>query len=130
MKQKIVIKVQLSSEKCRAKAMKIAAKADGVSSVAVEGSDRDQLVVGGEGVDPANLTRSLRKKLCPAATLLSVEQVKEKVEKNPEVIISSSQSVPNFSELQACYQVYQAPFPNYYIYEAVDDPCPNICSIM
>ncbi|XP_062170185.1 heavy metal-associated isoprenylated plant protein 47-like isoform X2 [Alnus glutinosa] len=127
MKQKIVIKVQLSSEKCRTKAMKIAATADGVSSVAVEGSDRDQLVVGGEGVDPANLTSSLRKKLCPA-TLLSVEEVKEKVEENPEVIIISSQSVSNFSESPAYYQIYQAPFPNYY--EAVYDPYPNNCSIM
>jgi hypothetical protein len=97
--------------------------------VAVEGSERDQLVVGGEGVDPANLTSSLRKKLCPAATLLSVEEVKEKVEKNPEVIISSSQSVTNFSEyLPAYYQIYQAPFPN--SYEVVYDPYPNNCSIM
>jgi len=87
--------------------------------VAVEGSERDQLVVGGEGVDPANLTSSLRKKLCPAATLLSVE----------EVIISSSQSVTNFSEyLPAYYQIYQAPFPN--SYEVVYDPYPNNCSIM
>uniref|UniRef100_A0A2N9HZP4 HMA domain-containing protein n=1 Tax=Fagus sylvatica TaxID=28930 RepID=A0A2N9HZP4_FAGSY len=77
MKQKIVIKVQMACHKCRAKAMKIAAKADGVISVAVEGSDKDQLVVIGEGVDSANLTCSLRKKLC-YATLLSVEEVKEK----------------------------------------------------
>jgi hypothetical protein len=51
--------------------------------VAIEGSDKDQLVVIGEGVDSANLTCSLRKKLCHA-TLLSVEEVKEKKEE-PEV---------------------------------------------
>jgi hypothetical protein len=53
----------------------------GVNSVAIEGSDKDQLVVIGEGVDSANLTCSLRKKLCHA-TLLSVEEVEK--EKEPE----------------------------------------------
>uniref|UniRef100_A0A2N9EVJ8 HMA domain-containing protein n=1 Tax=Fagus sylvatica TaxID=28930 RepID=A0A2N9EVJ8_FAGSY len=77
MKQKIIIKVQMTCDKCRTKAMKIAATTDGVNSVAIEGSDKDQLVVIGEGVDSANLTCSLRKKLCHA-TLLSVEEVKEK----------------------------------------------------
>ncbi|KAK7833481.1 heavy metal-associated isoprenylated plant protein 47 [Quercus suber] len=63
----------MACDKCRAKAMKIASIADGVISVAVEGADKDQLVVIGEGVDSANLTCSLRKKLC-YATLLGVEE--------------------------------------------------------
>ena len=45
-----------------------------VISVAVEGVDKDQLVVIGEGVDLVNLTCSLRKKLC-YAILLGVEEV-------------------------------------------------------
>nr|POF16741.1 heavy metal-associated isoprenylated plant protein 47 [Quercus suber] len=45
----------MACDKCRAKAMKIASIADGVISVAVEGADKDQLVVIGEGVDSANL---------------------------------------------------------------------------
>jgi hypothetical protein len=49
----------------------------GVTSVAIEGSDKDQLVVVGEGVDSANLTRSLRKKLCHAE-IMKVEEVKPK----------------------------------------------------
>ncbi|KAM4102558.1 hypothetical protein ACJW30_06G010000 [Castanea mollissima] len=73
MKQKLVIKVQMASDKCRAKAVKIAAIADDVISIAVEGADKDQLVVIGEGVDSANLTYSLRKKLC-YVTLLGVEE--------------------------------------------------------
>ncbi|XP_062170165.1 heavy metal-associated isoprenylated plant protein 47-like isoform X2 [Alnus glutinosa] len=77
MKQKIVIKVQMTSDKCRTKALKIAATTDGVNSVAIEGSDKDRLVVVGEGVDSANLTRSLRKKLC-YAEILKVEEVKKK----------------------------------------------------
>jgi hypothetical protein len=61
----------MNSEKCRTKAMKIAATTDGTyklqasNSVAIEGSDKDQLVVVGESVDSANLTRSLRKKALP-----------------------------------------------------------------
>ena len=43
-------------------------------SVVVEGADKDQLVVIGEGVDLVNLTCLLRKKLC-YATLLGVEEV-------------------------------------------------------
>ena len=51
----------------------------GVISVAIEGSDKDHLVVIGEDVDSANLTCSLRKKLWHA-TLLNVEEVKVKKE--------------------------------------------------
>ncbi|XP_059444462.1 heavy metal-associated isoprenylated plant protein 47-like [Corylus avellana] len=128
MKQKIVIKVQMSSEKCRTKAMKIAVTADGVSSVAIQGSENDQLVVSGEGVDPANLTCLLRKKLCPA-TLLSVEEVKEKGEEKPE----KKPEVHSFSYLPqfpVYHQLYQ-PNPNYYVYENAYDPYPaDNCSIM
>jgi hypothetical protein len=96
----------------------------GVISVGVLGSDKDQLVVSGEGVDSVKLTHSLRKKFCPATTILSVEEVKEKgnepkkVETNPEV---HSFSFPQFP-------VYYQP-PNYY-HEAVYDPYPDNCSIM
>nr|XP_023894337.1 heavy metal-associated isoprenylated plant protein 47-like [Quercus suber] len=62
MKQKIVIKVQMTSDKCRIKAMKIAPKTRGVISVALEGSDKDQLAVIGEDVDSAKLTCLLEKK--------------------------------------------------------------------
>ncbi|KAK7847089.1 heavy metal-associated isoprenylated plant protein 47 [Quercus suber] len=81
LQQKIVVKVRNDSDKCTRKAMKIACKANGVNSVALEGSDRDQLVVIGEGVDSANWTCSLRKKLCYAA-LWSVDEVK--ADKKPE----------------------------------------------
>jgi carbamoylphosphate synthase small subunit len=98
----------------------------GVNSVGVQGSDKDQLVVSGEGVDSVNLTRSLRKKLCHTTTILSVEEVKEKgeepekVEKNPEV-----HSFSYIPQVPVFYQ-YQLPNPNYY--EVVDDP--YNCSIM
>ncbi|TXG67642.1 hypothetical protein EZV62_008917 [Acer yangbiense] len=95
MKQKIVIKVQVRCNKCRPKAMKIAAGEDGVISIAWEGVDKDRVVVIGDGVDAATLTINLSKKL-GCAHLLLVEEVKEKNEekkkekkeeqKNPVVV--------------------------------------------
>ncbi|XP_034679421.1 heavy metal-associated isoprenylated plant protein 47-like isoform X3 [Vitis riparia] len=70
MKQKIIVKVQMNCDKCRTKAMKIAA-------VEEEGAEKDRVVVIGDGVDSASLTCCLRKKL-GYATLVSVEEVKEK----------------------------------------------------
>jgi hypothetical protein len=98
----------------------------GVSSVAIQGSENDQLVVSGEGVDPANLTRSLSKKLSPA-TLLSVEEVKEKVEEELEInpLVHSYSYFPQFPVL------YYQPTPKYYESETVYDPYPaENCSIM
>ncbi|KAG6668726.1 heavy metal-associated isoprenylated plant protein 41-like [Carya illinoinensis] len=83
MKQKIVIKVQMTCDKCRTKAMKIAATSSGVISVGIQGPDKDQLVVTGEGVDSACLTLSLKKKLC-YATILTVEEVKAEKPKPPQ----------------------------------------------
>ncbi|GLT83643.1 hypothetical protein SLE2022_019200 [Rubroshorea leprosula] len=80
LQQKIVIKVSMHCDKCRTKAMKIAAVADGVTSVAFQGEDRDRLLIEGDGVDAACLTESLRKKLCHA-TLETVEEIKPKEEK-------------------------------------------------
>ncbi|TKY61016.1 6-phosphofructokinase 2 [Spatholobus suberectus] len=74
--QKVVIRLQLDCDKCRTKALKIAAQAQGVSSVSLEREERDQLVVTGE-VDAVCLARELRKKF-QCVTLLSVEEVKKK----------------------------------------------------
>ncbi|OMP06959.1 hypothetical protein COLO4_07756 [Corchorus olitorius] len=107
-------------DKCRTKAMKIAAEADGVSSVAIGGKDRDQVVVTGEGIDSASLTCSLRKKL-GYADIISVGEDKGKVEeKKPaeicKFIHSSCCSCP---QCTVCYGV-----------GVVYDPPPTICSIM
>nr|CAB3484810.1 unnamed protein product [Digitaria exilis] len=85
MKQKIVIKVSMSSEKSRSKAMELVAKADGVSSMGVTGGDKDQLEVVGVDVDTVCLVKCLRKKL-GHADILKVEEVKDKKaeEKKPE----------------------------------------------
>ncbi|XP_062170240.1 heavy metal-associated isoprenylated plant protein 47-like isoform X2 [Alnus glutinosa] len=105
----------MTCDKCRTKAMKIAAKTSGVNSVAIEGSDKDQLVVIGEGVDTPNLTRSLRKKLC-YAEILKVEEVKPKEEekkpkeeeKKPK---EEEKKPPLCPTLSLCHQY--PPFPMY-----------------
>ncbi|XP_050370909.1 heavy metal-associated isoprenylated plant protein 47-like [Argentina anserina] len=83
-KQKIVMKVQFSSEKRRTEAFKIAAGFKGVSIASVE-ADKDEVVVIGVGIDSVCLAKSLRKKL-GCAQIYSVEEVKKPdEEKTPEV---------------------------------------------
>ncbi|GJN27323.1 hypothetical protein PR202_gb15337 [Eleusine coracana subsp. coracana] len=73
-KQKIVIKVHMTCDKCRKKALGIAATAHGVQSMGIEGEDREQLVVVGDGVDAINLTSCLRKKV-GSTEIVTVEAV-------------------------------------------------------
>uniref|UniRef100_A0A0E0G8X9 HMA domain-containing protein n=1 Tax=Oryza nivara TaxID=4536 RepID=A0A0E0G8X9_ORYNI len=70
-KQKIVIKVEMSCDKCRSKAMALVAATGGVDSVALAGDGKDQVVVVGDGVDSIKLTAALRKKV-GHATLVTV----------------------------------------------------------
>ncbi|GMY30803.1 heavy metal-associated isoprenylated plant protein 47-like [Fagus crenata] len=120
MKQKIVMKVQMNCEKCRTKALKIAAEAKGVSSVAIEGADKSQVVVIGDEVDSASLTRSLRKKL-GHATIVSVQELKEDAKKKPE------EKEP--TTLYCTQYPWQYQYPMYY--SVVSDPYPsNNCTTM
>ncbi|KAI3496853.1 hypothetical protein L1887_39231 [Cichorium endivia] len=73
MMQKIVIKMQPKCGRCRTKAMMIAAKASGVNSVELQGENKNQMVVIGDGVDAAALTSLVRKKIKNA----SLEMVQE-----------------------------------------------------
>ncbi|BBG97285.1 Copper transport protein family [Prunus dulcis] len=77
MKQKITIEAPIRCDKCRSKAMKIAVAEDGVISVAFQGPNRDKMVITGDGVDAADMAKSLRKKL-GYADLVSVEEITEK----------------------------------------------------
>ncbi|XP_070674212.1 heavy metal-associated isoprenylated plant protein 47-like [Malus domestica] len=84
-KQKIVMKVQLNSEKCRTKALKIAATTKGVSKVAIE-AEKGEVEVIGNGVDAVCLAKSLKNKL-GFATIAVVEEVKKPAEEKPAVPI-------------------------------------------
>ncbi|KAI9121764.1 hypothetical protein K1719_007154 [Acacia pycnantha] len=63
MKQKIVMKVHMSCQKCRAKALKLVASANGVSFAGLEGDEKEKVVVIGDGVDAVKLTNYLKKKV-------------------------------------------------------------------
>nr|XP_023894338.1 heavy metal-associated isoprenylated plant protein 47-like [Quercus suber]POE58562.1 heavy metal-associated isoprenylated plant protein 47 [Quercus suber] len=123
MKQKVVMKVQMNCEKCRTKAMKIATVAEGVTSVAIEGADKSQVVVIGEGVDSASLTCSLRKKL-GYATIESVQKLEE----------SSAEKIPEEKEDDPTPVLWSSSYGQYpqvpLYYAVVSDPYPSNCVTM
>ncbi|TKY72293.1 6-phosphofructokinase 2 [Spatholobus suberectus] len=75
MKQKIVMKVHMNCQKCRTKALKVVAAANGVNFVGLEGEAKDNLVVIGDGVDAVKLTNSLRKRV-GQTHIISLAEVK------------------------------------------------------
>ncbi|KAM1115033.1 hypothetical protein TB2_038163 [Malus domestica] len=106
MQQKIVMKVQLNSERCRTKALKIAAVAKGVSTVSIQ-VEKEHVEVIGDEVDAVDLAKSLKKKL-GFATIVSVEEVKKPEEKpaeQPEPIQWASNYIhyPQYPAVQYYY---------------------------
>ncbi|KAL1211990.1 Heavy metal-associated isoprenylated plant protein 16 [Cardamine amara subsp. amara] len=90
MKQKILIRVAMTDDKTRAKALKTAVQFLGVSAVEIKGDHRNQIEVTGDEVDMICLTNTLRKKVA-FAELVSVNKVeppkdgaKKPEEKKPE----------------------------------------------
>ncbi|XP_062217431.1 uncharacterized protein LOC133917566 [Phragmites australis] len=63
MRKEIIIRMHAKSEKCRAKAMKVAAAVSGVESVTLAGGDKSLLLVIADGVDSNKLTKKLKKKV-------------------------------------------------------------------
>ncbi|KAL6203653.1 hypothetical protein ACLB2K_027353 [Fragaria x ananassa] len=124
MMQRTVVKLPIHSEKCRTKALKIAATTRGVIRVSIEG---DYLEVIGNGVDSVCLTRALRKKL-GFADIVKVEQVGEStctsysVEERPTPIqyycATTSSSYSSHSQHPP-----QIGYPMYYHHEPTHDSC-------
>uniref|UniRef100_A0A453C6F1 HMA domain-containing protein n=1 Tax=Aegilops tauschii subsp. strangulata TaxID=200361 RepID=A0A453C6F1_AEGTS len=83
MQQKIVIQLSMSCDKSRSKALTLAARAAGVTSMGITGDARDKLEVVGDGVDPVCLVSCLRKKL-GHAQIIKVEEVKKPEEKKKD----------------------------------------------
>ncbi|MBA0693286.1 hypothetical protein Golax_009599 [Gossypium laxum] len=103
--------------KCRKKALKVAAVAYGVTSVALHGPEKDKLMILGDGVDAACLTEALRKKLCHASIEI-VEEVKD----TPKPVVDPPK--PPSPQIIICQ-----PQPFEY-YRVVPDPTPAPCTIM
>ncbi|CAL5057447.1 unnamed protein product [Urochloa decumbens] len=123
-KQKIVIKVQMSTDRCRSKAMALVAATGGVDSVALAGDGKDQVVVVGEGVDSVKLTEALRKKI-GGAQLVQVGENKKEDKKKP------ADPVAEYNQ----WYYYPPPPPHAVVYDhhaagyGYHSP-PGTCSIM
>jgi hypothetical protein len=74
LQQKIVIKVCMPCDKCRSKAMGLAA-IEGVSKIGITGDGRDQLEVEGDDIDTVCLVNCLRKKV-GRADIVKVKELK------------------------------------------------------
>ncbi|XP_058112917.1 disease resistance protein RGA5-like isoform X1 [Magnolia sinica] len=120
MKQKIVMKVSMNDPKSRSKAMKTAVSIQGVISATLEGSDKEQLVVVGEGVDSVVLTTLLRKKM-GFTELVSVAVVDEKKKEEETKPKGETVVLPSYSPYQ-----YSWSQPLY----AYEDPNRDNCCIM
>nr|CAB3447057.1 unnamed protein product [Digitaria exilis]CAB3450187.1 unnamed protein product [Digitaria exilis] len=120
-KQKIVIKVQMGSDKCRSRAMALVASTGGVDSVAIAGDGKDQVVVVGEGVDSIGLTSALRKKIGYAELVQVGEDKKKEEEKKPDPVAAA---VAEYNYSQWYYHHY--PPPHVYAHHPAgygNDPC-------
>ncbi|WVY92274.1 hypothetical protein V8G54_037788 [Vigna mungo] len=122
--KKIVIQVRMENEKCRSKAMKIAAASEGVHSVALEGEDRDQMVVTGDAIDSVCLTNKLRKKF-NNATLISVTD--ENAANDEEDGDAGGQQKDQIFPIPYCYSNLP---PHTHLYVLDYDSYPNACSIL
>ncbi|CAI9283095.1 unnamed protein product [Lactuca saligna] len=105
-KQKIVVKVTMNNEKKARKALQIAVSLSGVESASFVGSDKDQIAVTGEGIDPVELTTMLRKGV-GYTELVSVGPVEEK-KPAAETVASL-----NFNPYQYYYGNYGMPYYAY-----------------
>ncbi|KAM7269106.1 hypothetical protein ACFE04_024603 [Oxalis oulophora] len=83
MKQKMVIEVEMHDDRCRSKAMEICASTHGIFKMEIQGSNKNQVAVTGDGFDPIRLASKLRKKF-GHASIISVAEEKENTNKEKE----------------------------------------------
>ncbi|KAI3439465.1 uncharacterized protein J3R85_004898, partial [Psidium guajava] len=131
----ITIRMPMHSDECRSKALRIVARAQGtIISVSIGGLNGDKLVVTGEGVDPATLVQSLRKKF-PQATILSVQQISD--DKGSSRQRRSTGYCPihdcGYTQPRQYTPAYYIEYEQPLIYNVGAQPAPDlpsICSIM
>ncbi|XVE78265.1 hypothetical protein DITRI_Ditri13aG0130700 [Diplodiscus trichospermus] len=120
MKQKMVVKVTMIGEKSRSKAMKIAVGFLGVESASLKGDDKSQIEVTGDGVDPVQLTRMLRKSV-GFAELVSVAAVGgEKKEEKKEEVKPPPPAAYVWTPYQPHNFVYTDPSYGYYVQQCYE----------
>ncbi|KAL4298532.1 hypothetical protein AHAS_Ahas17G0010300 [Arachis hypogaea] len=95
----------------------------GVSSLGLEGAEKDELVVIGNGVDPVCLAKALRKKF-NVAQIIKVEEIKEDKKEGKEDSSPSPSRPPPWSYAPG---YYCPPYPQSVVYE---NPYGSQCIIM
>ena len=111
----------VDQKKSRTKAMKIAATAFGVQSVALSGDAKDQIEVTGEGIDTVELAKLLRKKI-GSGDLISVGPAKAEDKKDEKK--NEASVVPLVWGSQPYY--YNS-YPVVYAHDHYDSPS---CTLM
>ncbi|XP_013591218.1 PREDICTED: uncharacterized protein LOC106299731 [Brassica oleracea var. oleracea] len=142
MRQRIVLKIDMSeNEKAIKKAMKLASGTSGVRSVTIHGQN-DQLVVVGAGIDTAELTRLLRKKVCPTTSIVTVQAAPppppQQQQQPPQFHLMEHHNemaparrciceIPNSGFCGFCrlpsYQMVALPYPAPLVYREESDGC-------
>ncbi|KAL2321154.1 hypothetical protein Fmac_030123 [Flemingia macrophylla] len=81
MKQKITVELEMHCDKCRNKALKIAAEVPGVTSVSLEGDNKNRVAATGEDVDMVCLVNQLKKKFRSVIIVTVEDMIKAAEEK-------------------------------------------------
>ncbi|GAU30746.1 hypothetical protein TSUD_145430 [Trifolium subterraneum] len=100
----MVIKLQMDCDKCRNKALKTAAEVKGVTSVSLEGDDKDRIAVTGDNVDTVCLANQLKKKFS-CVTILTIEEVKKKTEEEKKKEEAKKKEEEKKKMMEACRDV-------------------------
>ncbi|CAI9089006.1 OLC1v1023491C1 [Oldenlandia corymbosa var. corymbosa] len=125
-KQKVVIKVSMNDQKSRKKALKTVVGCIGVESTALQGKDKDQIEVVGEGIDAVEITTLLRKNV-GYSEIVSVSAVPEKKEDKKE----DKKDDPKPTEVVwATHPFIHHGVPPYQHFVEFRDPNPDPCTIM
>lgn len=87
LQQKVVIRVSMNCSKSRTKAMKIAVSVLGVTSAEIQGHEKNQIAVTGEGIDSIFLTKLIRKKVgfTELISVTPIQEITEEENENTEV---------------------------------------------
>lgn len=96
----------MECDKCRNKALKTAAEVQGVTSVSLEGNDKDSICVIGDDVDTICLANQLKKKF-NSVTILSVEEVKKKSDAEMKKDEEKKKEEEKKKMIEACRSVLQ-----------------------
>ncbi|KAL3502941.1 hypothetical protein ACH5RR_037390 [Cinchona calisaya] len=115
MKQKVVIEVYMKDQKSRIKALKTIVGQSGVESTALQGQEKNQIEVIGDGIDAVVLTTLLRKNV-GRAVLLSVSPIGDKKEGDAK----DGEKEPQVITWYAHPHIYSGGVPNYHFCQVGD----------